>query len=210
MATTPTITDGRRARRQARARQHLREAQRASRSDRSGRAPAARRLRRRRGVPQHRRGHRSPRRSIRARRRSPRWRRGAPAARLPRRPGSGRCEPHRRHRVAPAEPRRGRGTGATGPSPAATTARFPRDEPAILSAARRQAPQAAHTAPGASSRALDRRDPPRAAAAAASPGAERAAAGSRRARVRTSRCPPDRSRPAWRPTRRPSSCERRL
>ena len=66
--------------------------------------------------------------------------------RLPHCPGSGRCEPDRRHLVAPGEPRRGRGTGATGPSPAATTARFPRGEPAILSAARRQATQAAHTA----------------------------------------------------------------
>ena len=60
--------------------------------------------------------------------------------------------------LQPREPRRGRGTGATGPSPAATTARFPRGEPAILSAARRQATQAAHT--GASRRALDQRDPP--------------------------------------------------
>ena len=66
--------------------------------------------------------------------------------RLPHCPGSGRCEPHRRHLVAPGEPRRGRGTGATGPSPAATTARFPRGQPAILSAARTQATQAAHSA----------------------------------------------------------------
>ena len=93
--------------------------------------------------------------------------------RLPRCPGGGRCEPHRRHRVAargatarPTAPAR------TGPSPAATTARFPRGEPATLSAARRQAPQAAHTAQRASRRALDQRDPPRAAAAAASPCAE--------------------------------------
>ena len=144
------------------------------------------------------------------RRRSPRWRRGAPAARLPRCPGSGGCEPHRRHPVAPGEPRRGRGTGGTGPSPAATTARFPRDEPAILLGSASASNAGSPRQQVASSRAPDRCDPPRAAAAAASPGTQRTARWLRRARLRMSRCPPDRSRPAWRPTRRPSSCERRL
>ena len=207
MATTPTITDaGALAVTPARVNIFAKPSARQDQPDPDARQPRGV-FDDVRGVPQHRRRHRSPRRSIRARRRSPRWRRGAPAERLPHCPGSGRCEPDRRHLVAPGEPRRGRGTGATGPSPAATTARFPRGEPAIVSAARTQATQAAQ---GASSRALDRRDPPRAAAAAASPGAERAARWLRRARVRTSRCPPDHSRPAWRPTRRPSSCERRL
>ena len=133
--------------------------------------------------------------------------RGAPAGRLPHCPGSGRCEPDRRHLVAPGEPRRGRGTGATGPSPAATTARFPRGEPATLSAARRQATQAAHR------RVESRPRPVRPAAGGgcrSQPRHRARGARLRRARLRTSRCPPDHSRPAWRPTRRPSSCERRL
>ena len=147
MATTPTITDaGALAVTPARVNIFAKPSAPQDQTDPAARQPRGD-LRRRRGLPQHRRGHRSP---------LPLHPRTAAVAsvargalrrqRLPHCPGSGRCEPHRRHPVAArgatARPRHRRHRPfASSDQPHASH----EAQPATVSAARRQATQAAHT-----------------------------------------------------------------